>query len=172
MIWDDPQHTCGNPAPVVDRETGAIHLLMTWNRGDDHERDIKDLKSKDTRRVFVTSSDDDGLTWAAPREITTDVKLPNWTWYATGPGHGIQIENGQYAGRLIVACDHVEAGSKALYSHVIYSDDNGATWQRGGRSPFPNVNECEAVELAHGTPHAKYAQLCCRRQSPTDRDKR
>ena len=33
VIWDDPGHTCGNPCPVVDRETGTVWLPMTWNRG-------------------------------------------------------------------------------------------------------------------------------------------
>ncbi|MCK7534671.1 MAG: glycoside hydrolase [Marinilabiliales bacterium] len=53
IIWNDGENVCGNPAPVVDRETGKIHLLMTWNLGEDHEREIIDEKSKDTRRVFV-----------------------------------------------------------------------------------------------------------------------
>ena len=150
VIWDDPQHTCGNPAPVVDRATGTIHLLLTWNRGDDHERDIVNGTSKDTRRVFATSSIDDGLTWATPREITSDVKRPNWTWYATGPGHGIQIQGGSYAGRLVIPCDHIESGTNDYYSHVIYSDDNGEHWQLGGRSPKPQVNECEIVEISDG----------------------
>jgi sialidase-1 len=30
-VWDDGSNTCGNPTPVVDPETGRIHLLMTWN---------------------------------------------------------------------------------------------------------------------------------------------
>ena len=150
VIWSDGDHTCGNPAPVVDRDTGTIWLLTTWNRGDDHEREIIAQESRDTRRVFVAFSDDDGLTWAQPKEITNAVKQPNWTWYATGPGSGIQIEQGIHAGRLVIACDHIEAGTNAYYSHVIYSDDHGVTWQLGGRSPQDQVNESEVVELSDG----------------------
>ena len=150
VVWDDAGNTCGNPAPVVDRASGAIHLLMTWNRGDDHERDIINGSSRDTRRVYVTSSDDDGLSWSSPREITGAVKQPDWTWYATGPGHGIQIRNGAHRGRLVIPCDHIEAGSKAYYSHIIYSDDSGASWRLGGRAPQPGVNECEVVEISDG----------------------
>lgn len=150
VVWDDPNHTCGNASPVVDTSTGTIWLLMTWNRGDDHERDIINGTSKDTRHVFVTSSTDDGVTWSEPKDITTDVKQPNWTWYATGPGHGIQIRNGEYAGRIVIPCDHIEAESKDYYSHIIYSDDHGASWKLGGRSPQPLVNECEVVELTGG----------------------
>ena len=150
VVWDDPGNTSGNPAPVVDRDSGAIHLLMTWNRGDDHERDIIAGSSQDTRRVYATTSTDDGLTWSRAREITAAVKQPDWTWYATGPGHGIQIRDGERSGRLVIPCDHIEAGSKAYFSHVIYSDDNGASWRLGGRAPQPQVNECEVVEISGG----------------------
>jgi len=149
LIWAESENTCGNPVPVVDRDTGEIWLLMTWNLGEDHEKDIVDQSSKDTRRVFVTSSTDDGLSWSKPHEITINVKLTNWTWYATGPGCGIQMANGAHKGRLVVACDHIEAETKCSYSHVIYSDDHGKTWQLGGSS-IEGVNECEVVELAGG----------------------
>ena len=150
VIWNDAENTCGNPCPVFDKETNTIWLLMTWNRGDDHEKDIIALKSKDTRRVFVTSSTDDGKTWAAPKEITDDVKQKNWTWYATGPGAGIQLDRGEHKGRLVIPCDHIEAETKNYYSHIIYSDDHGATWHLGGRTPEHQVNECEVVELTDG----------------------
>jgi len=148
VVWDDPGHTCGNPCPAIDARTGTIYLWMTWNRGDDVEREIVDGTSTDTRRVFMTRSTDDGLTWSAPREYTEQLKRPDWTWYATGPGAGIQIARGPYAGRLVVPCDHIEAGTQHRYSHVFYSDDGGTNWALGGRTPQPGVNECEVVELA------------------------
>jgi sialidase-1 len=150
VVWDDGANTCGNPAPVVDRATGTIWLLMTWNLGSDHEPDIIAGKSEDTRRVYVSSSNDDGRTWSEPRDITPDVKRPDWTWYATGPGAGIQVQNGTNAGRMIIPCDHIESDTKDYYSHVIYSDDHGKTWKLGGRTPKPDVNECQVVELSDG----------------------
>lgn len=150
LIWDDAENTCGNPCVVADQETGSIFLLSTWNRGDDHEGEIIAQKSKDTRRVFVLRSDDDGITWSKPQQITNAVKMPNWTWYATGPGGGIQLENGEHKGRLVIPCDHIEAETKHYYSHVIYSDDHGSTWKLGGRTPEHQVNECEVVELSGG----------------------
>ncbi len=149
-VWDDGPNTCGNPCPVLDRDTGTIWLLLTWNRGDDREPQIIAQTSKDTRRVFVTCSTNEGATWAAPREITREVKRDQWTWYATGPGAGIQIENGAHRGRLVIPCDHIEAGSKRYYSHVIYSDDRGQSWKLGGSTPGDQVNECEVAELAGG----------------------
>ncbi|MBB6053063.1 exo-alpha-sialidase [Armatimonas rosea] len=148
VVWADGGNTCGNPAPVVDLQTGTIWLLLTWNRGDDKEPQIIAQTSKDTRRVFVTSSVDDGVTWATPKEITESVKLPEWTWYATGPGAGIQLGK---TGRLVVACDHIEAKTKRYFSHVIYSDDHGASWKLGGTTPRDQVNECEVVERSDGS---------------------
>ena len=150
VLWDDGENTCGNPCAVRDRQSGTLWLLHTWNRGDDHEPAIIDQTSRDTRRVFVSSSRDDGQTWSAPREITADVKRDNWTWYATGPGTGIQLERGPHAGRLVIPCDHIEAGTKRYYSHVVYSDDQGQTWKLGGTTPQDQVNECEVVERSDG----------------------
>ena len=150
VVWSDGDNTSGNPAPVVDEETGEIFLLSTRNLGIDREPQIIDQTSVDTRRVFVMSTTDEGRSWSVPREITTDVKLSNWTWYATGPGSGIQIKRGAHRGRLIIACDHIEAETKHYYSHVIYSDDHGQTWQLGGSTPQHQVNESEVAELSDG----------------------
>lgn len=150
VIWSDDGNTCGNPAPVVDEDTGEIFLLSTWNLGADHERDIIDQKSKDTRRIFVMSSSDDGRTWSDAREITGRVKREDWTWYATGPGSGIQLKKRKFKGRLVIPCDHIEANTKKYYSHVIFSDDHGKTWATGGRTPQDQVNECKVAELPDG----------------------
>lgn len=153
VIWSDEENTCGNPAPVVDQATGIIWLLMTWNLGADHEKDIHASTSKATRRVWVTHSADDGLTWAAPKEITPAVKKPEWTWYATGPVNGIQLTRGKHAGRLVIPCNHSgpkDGGGSVSRSHVIFSDDHGATWQLGGIEE-ERTNESTVAELADGS---------------------
>ena len=150
VVWDDKDNTCGNPCVVVEEETGTIWLFCTWNLGSDAESAIIDGTSKDTRRIFLMSSEDDGQSWSQPAELTSTLKKPDWTWYATGPGSGIQIKHGPHKGRLVIPCDHIEAETKRYYSHVIYSDDRGKTWQLGGRSPRHQVNECEVVELEGG----------------------
>lgn len=150
LVWDAGPNTAGNPAPVVDVETGVVFLLSTWNLGTDRERQIIDQTSTDTRRVFLLTSDNNGITWSEPAEITPSVKQPDWTWYATGPGSGTQLTRPPYAGRLVVACDHIEADTQHYYSHVIFSDDHGATWQLGGSTLQHEVNESEVAELSDG----------------------
>ncbi len=151
VVWADGGNTCGNPCAVIDETTGTIWLLMTHNLGEDHEREIKLRASKGTRTVWVTSSTDDGLTWATPREITSDVKKPEWTWYATGPGVGIQLKRGPHKGRLVIPCDYVATPAVGDgNSHIIYSDDHGQTWKLGGEAPRKEFNESQVVELSDG----------------------
>lgn len=130
IIADDGEHTIGNPCPVVDRTTGTIWLPLCRNNA----------------QVLMMKSDDDGDTWTKPLDITSAVKKPHWTWYATGPGVGIQTRTG----RLVVPCDNRDPKlSEQLQSHVFYSDDAGKTWQLGG-IVGPKCNECQIVELADG----------------------
>lgn len=152
IVWSDAENTCGNPTPVVDETTGVVWLLMTWNSGAEGEEKIGHGTSKNTRRVFVTKSADDGVTWSRPIEITADVKKANWRWYATGPGNGIQLTRGSRKGRLVIPCNHNEPdGAKIVTrSHVIFSDDHGKTWHLGGVED-KLTNESAVVELANGS---------------------
>lgn len=142
----DPPNTIGDPCPVIDRDTGTIFLLHTRNLGEDSERKVLNGTSKGPRTVWVMSSGDDGITWTEPREITKEVKGLNWTWYATGPGVGIQLAGG----RLLIPCNDALAGSKTYQAHSIYSDDHGKTWKLGGISGVLG-NESQAVELSDGS---------------------
>jgi sialidase-1 len=146
VVWDDGENTCGNPCPVVDPKTGTIWLLLTHNLGSDTEAMIVNGTSQGTRTVWVSKSEDDGATWSKPVEITKEVKKPDWTWYATGPGVGIALKSG----RLVVPCDNEVAGSKVRQSHVIFSDDGGKTWKLGG-VVGPQCNESQIVELNDGS---------------------
>ena len=150
VVWNDGPNTCGNPCPVVDRKTGTVWLLMTHNLGVDREHASIAQESQGTRTVWVMRSEDDGRSWEELREITASAKQPDWTWYATGPGVGIQLELGERAGRLVVPCDHIEAGTRRYFSHVIYSDDHGQSWSIGGSSPSDQLNECQVIELTDG----------------------
>lgn len=134
----DQKITIGNACPVVDQETGTIWLPFT----------------RDNNDVFITSSDDEGQTWAKPKLITADVKQADWNWYATGPGNGIQLTRGPHKGRLVIPCDHRVKNkgdwNQAGRSHVFYSDDHGRSWKLGGATDW-GMNECAVIELSSGT---------------------
>jgi sialidase-1 len=131
--------TIGNPCAVVDEETGVVWLAFC----------------RDNDRVFITHSADEGKRWAKPREITEKVKKPEWGWYATGPGHGIQLQRGEHKGRLVLPCDCGDSKGWGDWdqkgrSLVIYSDDHGESWTHGNITE-KSMNECEVVELADGS---------------------
>lgn len=103
--------------------------------------------------MYSTYSDDDGVTWASPVEITSAVKKEKWDWYATGPCHGIQIQKWTNRGRLIAPNYFTtrENGKVKSYSHIIYSDDYGKTWKPGEPTPVSGVGECSVAEIGEGT---------------------
>lgn len=149
-VWDDGAHVCGNPAPVVDPATGRVLLLACWNDGHDTESRINTRTSRHGRRIFLLASGDDGRSWSAPREITSQVKDSSWTWYATGPCHAIVLTHTPFRGRIVVPCDHgvFELGQTHYSSHVIFSDDGGITWRMGGK--VRGGNESTVAELSDG----------------------
>ncbi|MBM4027216.1 MAG: exo-alpha-sialidase, partial [Planctomycetes bacterium] len=147
VVTDMGQDTIGNPCPVVDHATGTIWLPLCWNARLGPESQI--VIGRAQRTVWLCKSTDDGASWTAPVEITQQVKRPEWRWYATGPGHGVQLADG----RLVVPCDF-SAGDpdpehNHLGSHVIFSDDHGASWQIGGVI-HGRVEECAVAPLGDG----------------------
>lgn len=158
--------TRGNPAPVVDPRTGDVVLVTCFNGGDVTEAQIMrgEATPQQSRRVFVQRSPDDGRHFTHPREITADVKLPNWRWYATGPGHAIALAHGPHEGRLVIPANHsaapppgsTDTGQENRYygAHALYSDDSGRTWQLGytddSYEGLDNANESSAAQLPDG----------------------
>lgn len=148
VVSTEPGFTTGNPAPVLDTTTGRMWLLLCRNPAEGTEDQIR--QGLFDRTVWITYSDDDGVTWARASEITSSVKRHDWTWYATGPCHGIQLR----CGRLVIPCDFRRRdqsdGRESRHSHVILSDDHGETWRIGGIVDKEGTNESVAVELADG----------------------
>ena len=128
VVADDGPNTLGNPCPVVDRTTGVIWLPFTRSLGSDTEKAIVDGTSRERTQVWLTHSDDDGVTWAEPTNISALATRDDWTWYGTGPGFGLQLPSG----RLLIPSYHAVAGSGIYQVHSLFSDDHGRTWQIGG----------------------------------------
>ncbi|WP_447037053.1 sialidase family protein [Streptomyces sp. DSM 118878] len=154
----------GNPAPVV-LDTGRVLLVQVRNAAAATEDAIRrgTVSAAAGRRVWVQHSDDDGRTWSAPREITGQVKRPNWRWYATTPGHAIQLTGDSgHPGRVVVPANHSlppagrDNGTEGKYNggHCLLSDDAGRTWRIGyvddNTNGYVNVNETTAAELPDG----------------------
>ncbi len=139
VIRNDDINRCQNPVPIYIPDINRVVLITCWNYG-----------ATGVREAFVTYSDDDGLTWAPHINITASVKHTEWNWYGTGPCHGIIKKRPPFKGRIIVPANHSLLSDKKAFSHVIYSDDNGITWNQGGSVSRSNTGESTVVELSDG----------------------
>jgi len=133
VIFDSKELSVNNPCPVVDPKTGRIWVCMgRWN-------------PYPTASQHVSYSDDDGKTWSEPRDITKtlrDQMKPGDKIFIPGPGAGIVMTRGKYAGRLVIPM--------GFEPHVVYSDDHGETWKMGGRGGNA-MGEARCAELIDGS---------------------
>lgn len=88
------------------------------------------LQANLNTHLILTYSDDDGATWSAPNLITDQVKEDWMVFLGTGPGRGIQLKNGEHAGRLVFSAYSWSNNVNSQSSTSIYSDDYGVTWHR------------------------------------------
>ncbi|MGI5216112.1 LamG-like jellyroll fold domain-containing protein, partial [Plantactinospora sp. CA-290183] len=99
--------------PVVDQRTGNIMLFVRDGSDTDFDESVS----------YVLTSTDSGRSW------TETARYP---WVTRpGPSHGIQLEHGPNAGRLVVA---MWLDTKPQTIQLIYSDDGGVSWTRGATS--------------------------------------
>ncbi|MBS4178928.1 sialidase family protein [Lederbergia citrea] len=119
-------------AYTVDKEgyvfkDGQAAGNMYFKKGIDPNESLLEAR---TSFLQIIQSEDDGLTWSEPRELNGMVKEEWMRFIGSGPGCGIQLQHGEKAGRLVLPIYFSNEAGK-LSCACIYSDDHGATWQRG-----------------------------------------
>lgn len=150
-MGDDPQWNydgVGDPAVLVDRSNNRIWVAGTWSHGNRSWRGSgKGLKPTETGQFMLVYSDDDGVSWSDPINITEQVKDPDWHFILQGPGRGITMKDG-----TLVFPAQFQAGDagRTPYSTLIYSKDHGETWACG-TGVKSNTTEAQLVELEPGT---------------------
>ncbi|MGN7357429.1 sialidase domain-containing protein [Paenibacillus sp. SAF-054] len=88
------------------------------------------LKPIMTSYLELWHSDDDGNTWDGPVNLNPGLKEDWMAFLGAGPGTGIQLTQGEHAGRLVFPV-YFTNENRQQASAVIYSDDHGETWHRG-----------------------------------------
>jgi len=164
VIADDSPRCLNNPCAVVERGSGRVLVMFQSYPAGAAERSpqIKPgVEGDSVVRNYLIHSDDDGLTWSKPRDITRSTKRPERvTTVASGPGIGIQLRRGPHKGRLLIPFNEGPFDHWNVYA--VYSDDGGETWQMGEVAPGAHVpdgkggttsqaNEAQIVELADGS---------------------
>lgn len=134
--------TYNNPVLIADRD-GTVHMVFCL----------------EYMRCFYQRSDDDGVNWSAPVEITSTFeafkKDYDWKVLATGPNHSIQLKSGRLVVPVWLSTGTGGNAHRPSVTATIYSNDGGKTWLAGEiavpcTEEFINPNETVAVELSDG----------------------
>jgi sialidase-1 len=135
--------TVNNPVAIADGKSGAVHFLYCVEYA----------------RCFYMRSDDDGLTFSDPVDVTPAFddlrKGYDFKVLATGPAHGVRLRTGRLVVPVWLSLGTGGNGHRPSVTATIYSDDAGKTWH-GGQVAVPdtaetvNPNETVVAELADG----------------------
>lgn len=147
---NDANLSYSDPNYVYDAEADIVFNFHVWAKDKGFADAIGSADDNDRNNVSValSTSTDHGKSYTHS-SLTAQIQEPGQQAAFASSGHGIQIKNGKYKGRLVVQfAGRYDDGSVRAFS--VYSDDHGATWQRG-KSMGTNMNENKVVELSDGT---------------------
>ena len=141
----------GDPSILVDRVTGRVWVTATWSHGDrSWNGSGPGLEPEETGQFMLVYSDDDGVTWSNPRNITKQIKKPEWRFVLQGPGNGITMRDGTLVFPAQYRGVNAEPVSGKPSSTLIYSKDRGKTWTIGTGVKI-DTTEAQLVELGDGS---------------------
>ena len=136
----------GDPAILLDEKNGRVWVAAIWS----YRHSIWGSKSGDNSpetcgQLVLASSDDDGLTWSKPVNITEQTKDKDWRILFNGPGNGICMKDGT----LVFAAQYWD-GKGVPWSTIVYSKDQGKTWHCG-TGVSQQTTEAQVIELKDGS---------------------
>ncbi len=142
---------CSDPGIVVDQNTGEIFCAAVWMWGQSGKHQWRDDGSAPgfeigkSAQFLMVRSQDDGLTWTKPVNMTRKLKKAEWILLAPAPQQGLTLRDGT----LVMLGEGRDAKDR-MFSTLIVSRDHGMTWNVGSASASGN-GECQAVQLADGS---------------------
>ncbi len=142
------QNGVGDPAILVDTQTGTIWTVAAWTHGMGNHRawhNSQDGMSKErTAQLVLSKSTDDGKTWSDPINITDQVKDPSWKFLLQGPGRGITMLDGT----LVFPIQYIDS-TRIPNAGIMYSKDRGETWHLHNHART-NTTEAQVAEVTPG----------------------
>ncbi|MEZ6147174.1 MAG: exo-alpha-sialidase [Planctomycetaceae bacterium] len=158
----ESQNGCSDPGIIVDHETGDIFCFAVWMWGKpDHHQWQADGSEPgyvigESAQFLMVKSNDDGLTWSKPVNLTRQLKRKEWWLFAPSPQQGMTLRNGT----LVMPTQGRDAQGVS-FSNIMWSSDHGQTWNVSEPATV-DTSECQAVELSDGS-----IMLNCRNKGDT-----
>ncbi|MDB6040067.1 MAG: hypothetical protein JWM99_3908 [Verrucomicrobiales bacterium] len=153
IIAEDGSNALNNPTAVALRKPNRVILIyQRYPKGFDEHNAEPGVDGPHVCRTFKIFSDNNGLKWSPPVEITAQVKRPTEvTSTASGPGRGIVLTRGKHRGRILIPFNQGPYGRWKVYA--VFSDDGGESWHYGETAPEGSAgfaNEVQFVERSNG----------------------
>lgn len=149
LSYEKPEFSLENPQFVEKT------LVAPWKEGGEysayeaHTTSPAPLRASVTSYVWMFKSHDNGVSWEQPVDITPEIKIEkDEEFLGVCPGVGLILKNQSYAGRINRLIFPLYKLGQAT---IIYSDDQGKSWQRAGSEYIENVDEVQCVELQNGS---------------------
>ncbi len=145
------QNGAGDPAILVDTETGDAWIASIWTHGMGVATawwsTVPGISPDYTAQLVMSKSSDDGKTWSQPVSVTPQIKDSTWAFFFQGPGRGITTSDGT----IVFASQYTEFDAgRTPHAGIIYSRDHGKTWQRHVAAK-DSTTEAQVAELSDGT---------------------
>lgn len=157
QVLIDDNNAWYNPTFIVDKLRRKVHILINRTPLAMNVPDIL-LCHLYTRETYILTSEDDGVSWTLPRNISNQVQPIDWRCHAVGPGSGIQVivnpvtlEDWLIVPAYHSLCNSTTNTINAQISSNFYSTDGGINWSIGGLIPSNSTNECQITILENNT---------------------
>jgi acetyl esterase/lipase len=147
------QNGCSDPGIIVDRQTGEVFCFALWMNGKPGQHQWNESGSEPgfeigkSAQFMMVRSQDDGLTWSPPENLTRKLKQESWWLLAPSPQSGINLPDGTL---VMPVQGRTGPGPRETFATLMISRDHGATWTVG-KPGYSGGNECQAAQLGDGS---------------------
>ena len=148
-FWDPTAVVAANGDLILFAQRSWAHRIgrggravenVTRNTSEPDVVSSKDARLEGLMDCWMLRSTDDGISWGAPRNVTSEVWSDTWRMASTSNGHGLLVRGlgSAASGRLFMPVyvhpteQFVAHPDLAMRSAIWYSDDGGHSWH------FPN----------------------------------